>query len=366
MKSAYIHIPFCDTICSYCDFCKLLNNSNIVDKYLNELEKEIEKNYKKEKLNTIYIGGGTPSCLSLKQLEKLFNIINIFDKSELKEFSIECNFESTTKEKLDLFKKYGINRISYGLESINDNELKFLNRKADQEHIKKIINYSKEIGINNINIDLIYALPNQKIENIKESLDFITCLDITHISTYSLMIENNTILKINNVKNISEDDDYTMYKYICNYLKQHNFIHYEISNFAKKGYYSIHNDTYWKNNRYYGFGLGASGYIDNERYTNTRSITNYLKGKYKYSSEILSVYDDMGYQIILNLRRKYGINKKVFKKKFNIDIKKCYNYSSLVKEKFLIEDDNFIYIPEYKWYISNEIIVRFLEGVLYE
>lgn len=366
MKSVYIHIPFCDKICSYCDFCKILNNEKIVDKYLDELEKEIKKNYRFEKIETIYIGGGTPSCLTIKQLKKLFNIINIFNKDKLKEFTIECNFENTTKEKLDLFKSNNINRLSFGLESTNKEELIFLNREFSKEHIEYIISYAKKIGIKNINMDLIYALPNQTIQNIKNSLDFIISLDIPHISTYSLIIENNTLLKINNIKEISEDLDFKMYKFICNYLKENNYNHYEISNFSKNNYQSIHNDIYWQNKEYYGFGLGASGYIGNNRYSNTKSINNYLKGKYEYTNEKLSKKDIMDYQIILNLRRKNGINKKDFKEKFQKDLKECYNYNRLVNYNCLIEDKKNIYIPEEKWYISNEIIVKFLEGAVNE
>ena len=363
VKNCYIHIPFCDSICSYCDFCKLLNNEKIVDKYLDELEKEIKTIYNGEELETIYIGGGTPSCLTLKQLKRLFEITNIFNKKNLKEFTIECNFENTTKEKLDLFKKNGINRLSFGLESTNKKELIFLNRKFNNNHIKDMVRYAKKIGINNINIDLIYALPKQKIEDIKKSLDYIISLDVPHISTYSLIIENNTILKIKKIENIDEDLDYEMYKFICNYLKEKEYIHYEISNFAKDKFYSLHNDTYWKNEQYYGFGLGTSAYLNNERYTNTRSITNYLKGQYKYSNEILSKKEQMDYEIILNLRRKEGINKNLFKEKFQKELNKCYNYNNLVENKCLKETKNRIYIPENKWYINNEIVIRFLKGV---
>ena len=363
INSCYIHIPFCDNICSYCDFCKLLNNEKIVDKYLDELEKEIKAIYNGEKLKTIYIGGGTPSCLNTKQLERLFKIINHFNKEDLLEFTIEYNFENTTKEKLNFFKKNGINRLSFGLESVNKKDLVFLNRRWNNNHIKNIIKYAKEIGIDNINIDLIYALPNQKIKDIKKSLDYIMSLDISHISTYSLIIENHTMLKIKKIKTIDEDLDYEMYKFICDYLKEKKYIHYEISNFAKENFFSLHNDTYWKNEQYYGFGLGASAYLKNERYTNTRSITNYLKGQYKYSSEIISKKDQMNYEIMLNLRRKDGINKDFFKEKFQKELNKCYNYNNLIKNECLKETHNKVYIPENKWYISNEIIIRFLEGV---
>ena len=361
MKSCYIHIPFCNKICSYCDFCKLYYNKELVNKYLSSLEKEIKEIYKEEVLETIYIGGGTPSSLSLDELEKLFKILSILNKDKNIEYTIENNFDSITKEKLQLYKKYGINRLSFGIETTNNDYLNLLNRSLSKDKVKEIINYSKEIGINNINVDLIYALPNESIIDLEKDIDFILSLNIPHISTYSLIIEDNTILKINNYKNISEDLDSEMYNYICKRLKDNNYIHYEISNFSKEGYYSKHNLCYWNNKEYYGFGLGSSSYINNKRITNTRSITNYLKGKYIKEEEIIDTDSNIEYEVILNLRKKEGIDLISFKDKYKKDLLSIYNYKELVNNKFLIHKNNHLYIPEDKWYISNEIIVRLLK-----
>ena len=188
IKSCYIHIPFCENICSYCDFCKLLYNEKIIDKYLDCLEKEIEEKYKKEKLETIYIGGGTPSCLSINQLERLFEILSRLNKDENIEYTIEGNFSSTTKEKLLLYKKYGINRLSLGIESIDKDNLKFLERKLDTKDVKRKILLMKKLGFNNINVDIIYAIPNESLEILEKDIDFILSLNVEHISTYSLMM----------------------------------------------------------------------------------------------------------------------------------------------------------------------------------
>lgn len=363
LGSCYIHIPFCSTICSYCDFCKLLYNEKIVDKYLDSLELEIDKNYKGEVLETIYIGGGTPSALSLTQLERLFKILEKLNKSKNYEFTIEGNFESTSKEKLNLYKKYGINRLSFGIESVDEKNLDFLERVLDKERVKEIISYSKTIGLNNINVDLMYALPNEDLDILKSDLDFILSLDVPHISNYSLIIEEHTKIGINNLENISEDLDFLMYEEICKVLKNAGYEHYEISNFSKEGYYSKHNMCYWNNLEYYGFGLGASGYIGNKRYTNTRSINKYLDGDYLYHEDELSRLDKMEYEIILNLRISNGIDLERFKERYNIDFSDYCDYSDLVKNGFLIFEDEHLFIPEDKWYISNEIIVRLLEGV---
>lgn len=362
MKSVYIHIPFCNKICSYCDFCKLLYNDKFIDKYLDALEEEIKSTYRGEVVETLYIGGGTPSSLTYSQLEKLFKILDIFIKSEEYEFTIEGNFDSTSYEKLYLYKKNGVNRLSFGVETTNEKLLKFLNRDLDKEQVIDIINYAKTIGLNNINVDLMYALPGEDLSILEKDLEFICSLDIEHISTYSLIIENNTVLSIKNYKNIDEELDLKMYNFIRKYLHDRGFIHYEISNFSKDGYHSRHNLVYWKNQEYYGFGLGASSYIGNKRINNTRSINKYLMGEVISSFDELTMQEIVEYEIMLGFRTSYGIDKIKFKNLYEKDIEKCYNYNNLINNGFIFEDDKHIYInPEY-FYISNEIIVKFLEG----
>ena len=363
IKSAYIHIPFCYKICSYCDFCKMFYNKELVDKYLKELSNEITDSYNNEVLDTIYIGGGTPSSLSIKQLDKLFNITNKLKLNDNYEFTIECNFDSITPEKLDLFKKNKVNRISFGLESINKNKLKILDRTASKNKINKTIEYCHKIGLNNINIDLIYAVKDESLEDLLSDIKFIKSLDITHISTYSLILEEHTKLYIEGYKYINEDLDREMYDLICNELKEYD--HYEISNFAKgKEYRSIHNQTYWHNNEYYGFGLSSSGYLGQVRYEKTRSINKYLNHDYikEDGIEYLSAKDKIYYEIILNLRTKEGINLKEFNNKYHQELKDVYDYEPLINKGLLVLDGNNLYIPENLWYISNSIIVKLLEG----
>lgn len=366
ISSAYIHIPFCNSICSYCDFCKLLYNKKIVSNYLAELAKEISSIYQGEELKTIYIGGGTPSALSLEELEILFKILARLKKSKEIEYTIEGNFESTTKEKLLLYKKYGINRLSFGLESISAKNLQFLERTVIKNQVEEVIKEARELGFNNINIDLMYALPNESKADLKKDLDYILNLKVEHLSTYSLIIEPNTKISIKETKNIDEDLDYEMYELICTELHKNNYNHYEISNFSKEGYESKHNLCYWNNNTYYGFGLGASSYLNNQRITNTRSITKYLKGLYQLEKEILKKEDIIEYEIILNLRLSCGIDLDRFRKKYSKELKEVYNYQPLLDNDLLIQDDKQLFIPENKWYISNEIILKLLEGEVNE
>lgn len=365
IKSCYIHIPFCDKICSYCDFCKMYKYDNLVDEYLDALEREIKSIYKGEVLETIYIGGGTPSSLSIKQLKRLFDILSILKKDKIIEYTIENNFENIDREKLELYKSHGINRLSFGIETTNKNHLKLLDRELDLDKVNDTIKICRELGFDNINVDLMYALPNESIKDLEKDLDFIYSLDVEHISTYSLIIEDNTKLKINNTKNISEDLDYEMYKYICESMNKHNYKHYEISNFSKEGYYSKHNLCYWNNDCYYGFGLGASAYIDNMRITNTRSLDNYKKDRYVKEVEYLKDEDKIEYEVILNLRKSDGIDLDKFKSKYNRELSSVYNYNDLIILGVLKLNNNHLYIPEDKWYISNSIIVDVLERKIY-
>lgn len=359
MNSVYIHIPFCASICSYCDFSKLYYNSSFVEKYLNALEKEIKENYKGEIIKTLYIGGGTPSSLNINELKKLFNIIKIFKLSDNIEFTIEVNPENIDEQKLNLFKSNKVNRISMGIESINEKQIKYLNRHHTKDEVKEKYNLIKKY-FNNINLDLIYAIPNETIKILEEDINFIISLNPTHISTYSLMINDNTILGIKKEKNISEDLDYEMYNYIINKLEKYNYNHYEISNFSKCGYESIHNKVYWENKEYYGFGLSASGYIKNTRYDNTKSFTNYVNGNYKLSCEELNKSDIISYGLILGLRLTKGININEFNEKYNTNLLELYNIKDLIKQGLLITESGYIKIPKDKLYIENSILINFV------
>ena len=355
VKSAYIHIPFCKKICSYCDFCKFIYNKSWISNYLESLENEININYKKEVLDTIYIGGGTPSSLDINELNILFEIVSILKKSDNYEFTIEFNVEDITEEKLLLCTKYGVNRISIGVESFLKNELDFLGRNNDNTIDK--IKLAKKY-FDNINVDLIYALPNQTLEDLEKNLDILLELDVSHISCYSLIIEEHTLLNNMNIKNIDEDLDYEMYMLINKKLNNYN--HYEISNYAKEGYESKHNLTYWNNEEYYGFGISASSYLDNIRRTNSKNILNYMNKIYKYEEEVLTKKDKISLELILGFRKIKGINIKEFKKKYNEDIIDQYNIKELLDEGKLEIKDDYIFISSKYIYVENEILINFI------
>lgn len=352
VDSVYIHIPFCKNICKYCDFSKIYYNNDIISKYLISLENEINNNYKSKSLKSLYIGGGTPSSLSKKHLEKLFDILNIFIFNEYYEFTFECNIEDINEELLILLKKNRVNRLSIGVQSFNKKILDILGRNYCNDYFDKI-NLCKKY-FTNINIDLIYGINGESINDLKDDLDKYLELNIPHISIYSLILEDNTLLKINNYIELDDDTTREMYDIITKTLKDNGYIHYEISNFSKEGYNSIHNLTYWNNDKYYGFGLGASGYINNIRYTNTRSINKYLNNDYLYDKETIDKKLDMSYFMILGLRKIKGVSELDFYKRYNTNISDIFNIDNLSYK------DGYYYIDEDKLFIENSILIDFV------
>ena len=361
MRSVYIHIPFCSSICSYCDFCKFLYNESWAEEYLNVLESEIKDYYDNDEIETIYIGGGTPSALSIPNLNKLMNLTKVFKTSNMKEFTFEMNVNDINEEKLLILKQNGVNRISIGIESFNKYNLKFLNRKHEKQDIIKNVNLVKKY-FDNINVDLIYAIPIENLHMLKKDVKEVLKLNVTHISTYSLIIENNTVLSVKGTKPIDEELDYKMYKYIVNKLKKNGYNHYEVSNFAKPGYESKHNLKYWDNKEYYGFGLGSHGYISELRYENTRSFNTYLKGQYRFNEMVSSTREDMENYVILGLRKIDGIDIVDFFNKYQTNIQDEFNITELLKKGYLKVSGQKLFIPEDKIYVMNSILTELLNN----
>lgn len=354
MRSVYIHIPFCNQICSYCDFPKMLHHQKFVDAYLKSLKKEINQYYLKDVIQTIYIGGGTPTALSDEDFEKMLKLTKVFSKTHDLEFTIEANPLDLTETKINLLTKYGVNRISLGVQTFNSHLLQKLGRSYTYEEVKAVIDNLRYHHINNINIDLIYAIPGQTVEGLKKDLDLAMTLKPEHIATYSLMIEPHTKLYIDETDRVDEDLDLAMYNLIRIYLKGKGYYHYEISNFAKKGYQSHHNLTYWLNDEYYGFGLGACGCINNMRVDNTKNFNTYISGDYRAQMHHVTMHEAMSYDMILGLRLIEGINKQRFYQRHNVNVSDVFDVSDLV------ETDDCLKIPLDKIYVANSILEKFL------
>lgn len=356
-KGIYIHIPFCSSICSYCDFLKIKYFPFLAEQYIEALEKEFLLYDFPDDIETIYVGGGTPTILNIAQLEKLLNIIKPYTKN-VKEYTFETNPESLDDKKIILLKKYGVNRISIGVESTDNKILKILNRSHSFNDVKNITLKLRKHGIENINFDLILGLPNVTNKMLKKDIENLIELEPTHISCYSLTINPNTIFYTNKIKTIDENQSYDQYKLIDDILEKNNYIHYEVSNWSKKGFESIHNYTYWKNEKYYGLGAGASGYLNDIRYTNTKSITDYINGKTVFYKENVTLDDEFEYQLFLNLRTKEGLDLNYLLDRFKIDLMstKKDEINKLINNKYLYIDNNRL-IPTFKGMMNVDFIV---------
>ena len=341
VNSLYIHIPFCNSICDYCDFTKLQYFRNFASKYLEELKKELQEVVKNKEIKTIYVGGGTPTSLEDDLFLKLLEMIKPYSV-EVKEYTFECNPESLSLNKIKMMKKFGVNRVSIGVESTDDKVLRSISRRHTFNDVKEAVNNLKENDIDNINLDLILGLPNVSEKMLEKDIYNILSLDVQHISCYSLTVHEHTKFYLDGVNPPTEDFSYKAYKKINDILEKNNFSHYEVSNWAKESKESLHNLTYWKNEQYYGIGLGASGYIDNIRYKNTTNLNKYLNGQLDREEEIVTLKDLEEYQIMLNLRTRYGLDFSKFSSLFNKDLYACKKeiIDSYIKRGHLIIKDN--------------------------
>lgn len=330
--SLYIHIPFCDHICSYCDFTKLFYNQKYENPYLDSLEKEI-KTKVVNKVKTLYIGGGTPTSLSDDGFERIVSFVSAFLDEDY-EFTIEANVENLSLNKLKIMKKYGVNRLSIGVQSTCNEVLKEIGRHHSFEDAKKAVEMAKNEGFDNINIDLIYGFKGQTLSDLEKDLIEFTKLDIDHISIYSLIVEQGSIFYNQKYKTQDESESRKFYEFIVSFLRSHGYERYEISNFARNKKYSKHNLTYWKNDEYYGCGLGASGYENKTRYENTKSLNEYIKGNYVSSKEEVDDKLFEEYFLITNLRLENGFSDKEYKDLFGLTFQE--KYSEKIN-KFLLD-----------------------------
>lgn len=329
----YIHIPFCKQKCYYCDFVSYANKEEKIQEYIECLQKEIEmesEKYKNEEyeITTIYIGGGTPSFIDASYIERIINTIKQnYKLYENPEITIEVNPGTINEEKIRKYKDIEINRISIGLQTTKDNLLKQIGRIHTYEEFLNCYKIVKKIGIDNINVDLMLGLPNQTLEDLKEGLIEVINLKPNHISLYSLILEENTILekmvRQNMAKLPEEDLEREMYWTTKNILEKNGYIHYEISNFSKEGYESKHNLNCWNQKEYLGFGVAAHSYIKNKRYCNTNNIEEYIKnvqnGKILNNRTICEIQNKIEEQkeyMLLGLRKIEGIDIQEFKNKF--------------------------------------------------
>ena len=369
-SSAYVHIPFCTQICYYCDFSKVFIKNQPVDAYLEHLIQET-RSYEIGKLRTLYIGGGTPTALSAQQLAYLLTELPKFmDLSEVEEFTIEANPGDLDPDKIAVLKDSQVNRVSLGVQTFDNKMLKKIGRSHQEQDIYDNIRHLKQAGFDNISIDLIYALPGQTMDQVKENVAKAIDLDIPHMSLYSLILENHTVfmnrMRRGKLPLPKEELEAEMFEYIIEELEKAGFEHYEISNFSKPGFESRHNLVYWDNAEYYGLGAGASGYVDGIRYKNHGPIRHYLEaveaGKARITEEHLTLEEKMEEELFLGLRKKTGVSKARFEEKFGVSFDQRYGQvvASLTEQGLLVPDDKQVRMTKRGLFLGDTVAEKFI------
>lgn len=375
----YVHIPFCKQKCYYCDFVSYANKCEQVEEYINSIKKEISSyDFSKYNVTTIYIGGGTPSYIDSKQIKSILELIKAKLKKNKKKFedieiTIEVNPGTVTEEKLQDYKEVGINRISIGLQTTNDTLLKQIGRIHTYQEFLNTYNLAKEIGFGNINVDLMLGLPNQTIENLKDSLNEVIKLNTNHISVYSLIIEEGTpiakLLDDGKLELPDEEQERRMYWYVKNFLELNGYNHYEISNFAKRGKESKHNINCWNQEQYIGIGAAAHSYMNNVRYSNTSNLEEYIKNikegnieKNRKIEEKQTLEEKRNEFMILGFRKIEGVDISKFKERFVENPIFLYRekLNKLVEEGLIEIDLNNIRLTNKGLDLANQVFEEFI------
>ncbi|MGM0217718.1 radical SAM family heme chaperone HemW [Enterococcus sp. AZ126] len=373
--SAYIHIPFCEHICYYCDFNKVFLEGQPVDEYIQSLLTEIrltKEQYPSKDTKTIYIGGGTPTSLSANQLAVLLKGVRELLPIEAgNEFTVEANPGDLTQDKLQVMKEYGVNRLSMGVQTFDDQLLKKIGRKHTAEDVYDTMKFLEKEDFLNVSIDLIYALPGQTLEGFRDTLRRAIELDLPHYSLYSLILENKTMfmnwVRQGRLQLPDQEVEAQMFEETILAMEKAGRHQYEVSNFALKGQESQHNLVYWNNDHYYGFGAGASGYLGHTRYRNHGPIQHYLKPLKEnqlptVETELLTLNNQMEEELFLGLRKMRGVSKSRFQEKFGLPLDHVYKETipELVQKGLLLENEDHIQLTEQGLFVGNDVFEAFL------
>ncbi|MHC5249703.1 radical SAM family heme chaperone HemW [Enterococcus sp. LJL90] len=373
--SAYLHIPFCEHICYYCDFNKVFLEGQPVDEYIEALLKEIQltkARFPVEEMATLYIGGGTPTSLSAKQLDRLLaGVRELLPFNDQNEFTVEANPGDLTQEKLQVMKNYGVNRLSMGVQTFDDKLLKKIGRKHTAADVYETMAFLEKENFENVSIDLIYALPGQTLASFRDTLQRAIELDLPHYSLYSLILENKTMfmnwVRQGRLELPDQDIESQMFAETIELMASGNRQQYEVSNFAIPGKESQHNLVYWNNEHYFGLGAGASGYLGNIRYKNHGPIQHYLAPLRDNQlpireEEKLSHNNQMEEEMFLGLRKRQGISPDHFAEKFQVSLDSVYGLviEELIQENLLVQQEDYLALTEEGLFLGNDVFERFL------
>lgn len=358
-ESVYIHIPFCKSKCRYCSFVSI-TDTEMMESYVKALLQEIKKHYNSENLKTLYFGGGTPSLLPIDLVAK---ILKEFNFSKDTEVTFEINPDDANFTYLKELKNLGVNRLSFGVQTFDDDILKLIGRRHSSKDVLKAVDNTHNAGFENISVDLIYGLPTQTMNILKNDLEAVKTLNIQHVSTYGLKIEPPSYFYNNPVKIPDDDTQADMYLGVNDFLENIGYKRYEISNFSKSGYESKHNLNYWNNLEYYGFGVAAHGYKDGIRYSNTSGIEKYIANPLKHENEhIVSTKEKLEEEIFLGFRKETGIDVTSINKNFNINFQE--KYKDIIKKyspKYLVKTNSGYKLTLDGVLLSNNILAEFID-----
>lgn len=375
MISAYIHIPFCEQLCYYCDFNKVFLKNQPVDQYIDSLGKEMNLMKRKtgeNELKTVYIGGGTPTSLDARQLERLCSeICNQFHLVDGAEWTVEANPGDLTEEKLSILKQYGVNRISMGVQSFDDQLLKKIGRNHTSDDVYHTVRQIEKSGFENVTIDLMYALPGQSFEQWMDSVTQAVSLGLPHLSMYSLILENKTVFanlaRQGKLMLPTDEEEVRMFESSKEYLARYGLLQYEISNFSRPGFESQHNLMYWNNEHYFGFGAGASGYLGSWRYRNKGPIQHYIDDVECQrlpiiEEEHLTIHNQMEEHLFLGLRKIQGVTNESFENKFGISLWDTYGnvIDELTEKQLILTDNKGIRLTDKGLLFGNDVFASFL------
>lgn len=369
--SLYIHIPFCKQKCFYCDFPSYASIDYLREDYVEALCKEIEDKAMKYTIKSIFIGGGTPSYLETKQITRILNSINKLDLTENMEFTMECNPGALEEEKLQAMLNGGVNRISMGLQAVQNSLLKEIGRIHSFKQFEENFSLARKVGFKNINVDLMFGLPNQKVEEWKESLEVIAKLKPEHISAYSLIVEEGTafykLWEKDKLILPSEDEEREMYELTKRILTDYEYHQYEISNYSKEGFECYHNKVYWKCDEYLGLGSASTSFVDGKRIKNIENVKKYIdriNSGEEVSEEITinTLEDNMEEFVFMGLRILTGISINEFQKRFGVNIESIYKdvIDKNINRKLLVLENDILRLTEQGIELSNSVMSDFI------
>ena len=366
----YIHLPFCLKKCNYCDFCSYTNVSDDErERYIAAVGRHIEKYAKKRQnhaVDTIYFGGGTPTLLKTTQFEKIFSFLREnFDIASDAEITVECNPATADREKFKALKNMGVNRLSIGVQSVNDNELAALGRVHKFSDVEKTFADARAAGFDNVSADIMFGIPEQTEESFKKTLERVVGFAPTHISAYGLILERGTPFYKNRKKLVfpDEDSEYNMYSEAVSFLKENGYYRYEISNFAKPGFESKHNLKYWRSEEYLGFGVAAHSFFGGRRFYSPKKLSSYIGGRFVAGSSTVSEGDAMAEYVMLAMRTSSGVNEEDFYKKFGKKFGDIFGekLEPFCRSGLVVRESGRCVFTDKGFYLSNAVLSEILE-----